>query len=888
MSLDEEILAEARLGEDRELILYNMSLRQTSQRAAGGRVGTHMLASKIERDPRYQEMIDRGFLDYKIYGQGGGATDAAMLVVTNKGLRYCVLYADEIEPRRAYDISGVRREHHGVEEPSPDRPGADGALSDRPGAGEPPSSEKVNYSDLIWGVEGGSAAKNAAVGLTTEQVARLEQLGARRRSSQRKHAREFGSAGVRQRVEYVAESGDVWYHAPIGAAATQIVGIEGVSATLYVPSQIDGMSVVAIAADALSMNDHVEEIVCPDTVESIAARAFKLNPKLRRLVLPANVAEFRPDWIERCPSLEELVLPGLAGEVTRGMFASGRLKRVFIGRGAHLVQPGAFQDTDLSEVVIDAENPFIATDGDAIYTKDGTELLALARPVSSLSVAHGCVKLAKKCCCGFGGLREVKLPDTLVEIGPFAFSRAGVERFDAPPSLRVVGEKAFLGCTALSRVALNDGLEVVEDSAFEGSRISELVIPASITRLGKSMTRGTDVVHSGPGCTLSIGKGCANLLLDGEGGLYRMYDDGWHLVQLVDGELERYDVKEGAVAIDEHAFAYHDNIRTVRVAQTVLDIGRSAFRVCKNLRRVELPDCVRSIGEEAFFDTNLEEFCVPAALRELGDRALVTYGAHHGTKMPSLARIEVASGNGSFYMASGMLCRKTGSGASVVVFTSSEPHVEFPEEVTRVEEYAFCNARGIEYLSLNPRLSSIGTNGLSTRCWIRHIHVDLAKPLAGRSAFDFYFPNTPGAVRGISLALGGASWVNVPGMVEQLDLCLVNARDYNAPGKPDNISAYAQARLILDRLDDPVMLTAHTKMMMERVLRNNIEDVCVDVALYDDRAVLGELIDRGFVNAGNLEGVIERVGALRDAATSAFLLETKREKFSDNVFDYDL
>lgn len=870
MSFDDEILAEGRLGEDQELMLYNMSLRQTSQRAAGGREGTHMLLSRVEADPVYREMIDRGLLESKLYGQGDVASAAVTLLVTQKGLRYCVLYSNEIEPRRAYDVAGVQRE----------RAEGDAGM---------PAPGGVNYADLIWGsAEDGSAAKNAAVALTAEQVAGFERLGAQRRSSQRRKARDFGRGSTLRRVEYVAESGDVWHHAPLDGSATQIVGIASDSKTLRIPPQIDGMPVVAIAADALSMNDDVEEIICPDTVESIGARAFGLNPKLKRLVLPSGVDEFKSSWITRCPSLEELVLPGLVKEITRSVFENKSLKKLVIGRGARSVEPGAFQDVCLEVVEIAEDNPFIETDGGAIYSKDGAELLALARPVEFLAVMQGCKKIARKSCCGFAQLKEVELPDSLAEIGPFAFSRSGIERFVAPSSLRVIDEKAFYGCALLEAVALNDGLETIGESAFEGSAIAALEIPASIVQLGKSMTKGTGVVHSGPGCTLTIAEGCEDLLLDGAGGLYRKQEDGFHLVQLVDGDLERYGVLDGAVAIDDHAFAYHDNIHEVHVSQTVRSIGRSAFRVCKNLRHVLLPDTVESIGEEAFFDANLEEFRVPAALTELGERALVTYGAHHGNKMPSLSHIEVAPGNEAFFMACGMLCRKTGQGSSVVAFTSSEPRVVFPAEITRVEEYAFGNARGIEYLELNPRLATIGTNGFSTRCWIRQIHVELAEPLAGRKAFDFFFPDTPGSVRGIALGLGGASWVNVPGMIEQLDLCLVNARDYNAPGKSDNISAYAQAKFILDRLDDPVMLSAHTKSMMERLLRNNIEDICVDVALHDDRAVLGELVDRGFVNAGNLEGVIERVGALRDAATSAFLLETKRERFSGTMFDYDL
>ena len=301
-----------------------------------------------------------------------------------------------------------------------------------------------------------------------------------------------------------------------------------------------------------------------------------------------------------------------------------------------------------------------------------------------------------------------------------------------------------------------------------------------------------------------------------------------------------------------------------------------------------LPDTVASIGAEAFLDTQLEEFRVPSRLRELGENALVTVGAHHGDSMPSLARIEVAPGNDTFYMACGMLCRKTANGANVVMFTSSDEHVVFPDEITHVEEYAFNNARGIDYLSLNPRLATIGSAGLTTWCWIRHIHIDLSKPIEGRTTYDFFFPDTPKSIHGISLGIGGSSWVNVPGIMAQYDNCIANARDYNAPRNPDNISAYEQAKLILARFDDPIMLTEVNRDVFQRLLRNYITEICVDIARHDDRAALNALVERGYVNENNLEDIIAQVGRLQDAAMTAHLLEIKRLRFNKAVVDFDL
>lgn len=732
-----------------------------------------------------------------------------------------------------------------------------------------------------------TASKGLGVVLSDAQIAHIENVAEMRRELKRRQ-QGLARGHVSPKRTWADADGGVWSYVVLDDAYVRIEGYEGEARKLAIPAEIEGLPVVAIGAAALALDDGIEEVICPDSIASIGNGAFRGDMSLRKLVLPAAVGEFDSGWIAQCISLEELVLPGMLETIGRGVIASDKLSRLVIGANVHEVEPGAFQGSHLSEIVIDTANPFIETDGDALYTKDGAVLLAVVRPVRALDVRDSCTTVARKCCHGCSSLEDVRLPDTVAELGAFAFAGTGLRRFVAPAGLRIIGEKAFLQCRALECVELDDGLEVIGDSAFEGSGIAALAMPASIQRLGSSMTRHTNVVHSGPRCTLTIDEGCKEHFLDGEGGLYRREADGPHLVQLVDADMETYAVLDSAVAIDAYAFAYHDSIASVRVPGSVRKIGRSAFRICKALRHVELADSVEEIGDEAFFDTNLESFRVPASLRVLGDRALVTYGAHHGNKMPSLAHVEVAPGNEAFFVTCGMLCRRAANGASVVVFTSSEPHVELPEDITRIEEFAFSNARGIEYLSLNPRLATIGTNGLSTRCRIRRIHVELPKPVEGRLVYDFTFPDSESAVRAIAIGLGGASWVNVRGIVEQRDICLANAHDYNAPRKPGNISAYEQARFILDRLDDPVMLTNGTRDMMQRLLRNHVQEICVDVALHDDRDVFDKLIERGYVNADNLDAIIERVTTLRDAASSAYLLEAKRERFGGRTYDYDL
>ena len=89
MATEEEIKAEPRLSDEQEVILYNITLRQDEL----GRVQTNVLLSKIENDPVYKELIDREFLTYQLYDFGGpDAPKVVNLIVTLKGMRYCIIY----------------------------------------------------------------------------------------------------------------------------------------------------------------------------------------------------------------------------------------------------------------------------------------------------------------------------------------------------------------------------------------------------------------------------------------------------------------------------------------------------------------------------------------------------------------------------------------------------------------------------------------------------------------------------------------------------------------------------------------------------------------------------------------------------------------------------
>lgn len=106
MSTEKEILEEieelGRLTEEQENILYNICLKQEEL----GRESTNLLLDQVVGSPVYQPMIDREYLTYEVFNHGT-KHEIACLYVTLKGMRYCIIYKDELSPRRKLNPAGA-------------------------------------------------------------------------------------------------------------------------------------------------------------------------------------------------------------------------------------------------------------------------------------------------------------------------------------------------------------------------------------------------------------------------------------------------------------------------------------------------------------------------------------------------------------------------------------------------------------------------------------------------------------------------------------------------------------------------------------------------------------------------------------------------------------
>ena len=70
--------------------------------------------------------------------------------------------------------------------------------------------------------------------------------------------------------------------------------------------------------------------------------------------------------------------------------------------------------------------------------------------------------------------------DGLEEIGKWAFSGCALVHVEIPPSVKVIENYAFHFCSGLTTAIFNNGLEVIEEQAFQGCALVRIDIPHSV------------------------------------------------------------------------------------------------------------------------------------------------------------------------------------------------------------------------------------------------------------------------------------------------------------------------------------------------------------------------------------------------------------------------
>jgi len=112
----------------------------------------------------------------------------------------------------------------------------------------------------------------------------------------------------------------------------------------------------------------------------------------------------------------------------------------------------------------------------------------------NIAIAEGYTKLEDFCFDGFGSLRTVQLPETLLYIGDYAFSSCKRLRgLTIPESVKIIKQGAFSQCAKLASIKIPQGVLEIEDSTFAFCSSLEVVdVPDSVSGIGAEAFSGCE------------------------------------------------------------------------------------------------------------------------------------------------------------------------------------------------------------------------------------------------------------------------------------------------------------------------------------------------------------------------------------------------------------
>lgn len=323
------------------------------------------------------------------------------------------------------------------------------------------------------------------------------------------------------------------------------------------------------------------------------------------------------------------------------------LTALTIPAGVTRIEKGAFSGcSKLVSFDVHSDNLDYKSELGLLLTRSGHELVAAAGGLTSVTIPDSVRNIGAYAFYECGGLTSVTIPANVTNIEDWAFTgcdklasftiASGNSCFKSSDSgllLTKDGTELVAVPGGASGVTIPDGVTCIAARAFaECRRLTSVAIPDGVTRIGEQAFFGCEAslydTTSIPGVRLVDGWAVGGAgALSGDLDLTGVRGIGDFAFAGCSG-LTSVTIGGGVAAIGASAFSGCGGLASVTLADGVTTIGEGAFANCSGLTDVPMPDSATTIGNSAFFGCGgLASVTIPAAVTDIGDFAFSGCGA---------------------------------------------------------------------------------------------------------------------------------------------------------------------------------------------------------------------------------------------------------------------
>ena len=192
---------------------------------------------------------------------------------------------------------------------------------------------------------------------------------------------------------------------------------------------------------------------------------------------------------------------------------------------------------------------------------------------------------------------------------------------------------------------------------------------------------------------------------NGEGGITILKYIGHSEVVVIPNEIHGKNVTK----INNLCFSMNDDIYSVSIPDSVIEIGGGGFFQCRNLKKVTLSSQIEIIGSGAFEKTAISEITLPTSLKSIGMRAFADCANLKYIKIPK----GLTTLNAEIFSNSGLETVVFEEGveeiASGMFANTKIREITTPKSLKTIHHSAFVNCANLEKVTLNEGLITIDT-----------------------------------------------------------------------------------------------------------------------------------------------------------------------------------
>ena len=528
---------------------------------------------------------------------------------------------------------------------------------------------------------------------------------------------------------------------------------------LVIPADIDGKTVVSIAASAFKDRTTIKTVDFPSTLKKIGQEAFRNCSGLTTVTIPANVTSMDANVFWNSGVTTATVACPTLGQ--GAFYQCSKLETVTIEEGVQVLginEGGAFHGcsklatvTIPSTVTTMARNVFRdCTSLTTVNFAEGIQLetipeyafynTALTRvdiPASVKTIGTEAFRYCKM-------MEEVNIPSNtqLTTINTSAFADCVLlPTFAMPNTLTSLGNTVFYNCQKMESITFSTRLTTIPDGTFQKcSKLNNVTIPKTITQLGSSAFRECTSLSSIviPNTITAMG---TSVFQDCSGLTSAAFEEGFTMNYIPNNtfyntRFSSFTIPASVQTINSQAFMNNTALASIEFPATVTKLASEAFRNCSGLTEVTIPATITTMDANVFWNSGVKTATV--ACSTLGQGAFyqcaqletVTIeegvqvlgindgGAFHGCS--KLATVNIPStvttlARNVFRDCTSLTTVNFAEGNQLetipeaAFYNSGITSINMPSTVTTIGPYAFQYCKKLESAPLPLGLKTIGT-----------------------------------------------------------------------------------------------------------------------------------------------------------------------------------